>query len=143
LFLGVALVDDNGIMRAYEGTTKETKMNTTNTVTATVTIASVTEFERENTHVKLQWPERFVAIAMTSEDKAWAVTFTRKHSKFADSVKVGDTLTVTGVVKRTQDHANLGGQIVLTNCVVGVPASIAIAAKRAAKVAARKAALFG
>lgn len=117
-------------------------MNTTNTITATVTIASVTEFERENTHVKLQWPERFVAIAMVSEDKAWAVTFTRKHSTFAESVKVGDTLTVTGKVKRVQDHGNVGGQVVLTNCVVGVPASVGAAAARKAKAAARLAKLF-
>lgn len=91
-------------------------------ITRNVEIFSVTQFERENKHIRLQWPERFVAITMLADNGDIFVTFTRKHAKFADNVKVGDKLTVTGRVKRTQEHGEFNDtQTVLTNCVIGVP----------------------
>ena len=115
-------------------------MNTN--MTGKVTILSVTQFDRVNEHVNLQWPEHFVAISMKSEDGAIAVTFTRKHSKFAEAVKVGDTLTISGKYKRVQDHGNVGGQVVITNCMISIPASVGVEAARKAKAAARLAKLF-
>ena len=109
---------------------------------ANATVKSITPFERVNTHINLKWPERFVAITLVDPcGGQHYVTMTRKHTAFAEAVKVGDCLTVSGNVKREQDYHQLGGQIVLTNCVVGVPASVGLAEKRAAKVAARKAKL--
>lgn len=107
-----------------------------------VTILSITQFDRVNEHVNLQWPEHFVCITMRSEDGAIAVTFTRKHTTFAEAVKVGETYTISGVYKRVQDHSNVGGQVVITNCRIGIPASVGAEAIRKAKVAARLAKLY-
>ena len=115
--------------------------NKTHRLTGTVTIESMTEFERVNTHVNLKWPEKFVAITMRSPDGMVCVTMTRRNSQFAGAVAVGQTITVSGMLKREQDYNNMGGQVVLTNCTIGVPASVGLAEKRAAKIAARKAAL--
>jgi len=111
------------------------------TITHNATIQSITPFERENTHVQLRWPEKFVAITLQGEDGMLYVTFTRKHSAFAESAKVGDEVQFTGKFKRDQNYANLGGQVVLTNCVFGTYKYQKVNAKRAAKVAARKARL--
>lgn len=106
------------------------------------TVKSITPFERENTHVKLQYPERFVAITLVGEDGQHYVTMTRKHTGFAESVEVGGCYTITGKVKRTQDYGQLGGQIVLTNCVRGIPANVVAEQKRHAKAKARLAKLM-
>ena len=110
-----------------------------NTISGKVTVLSVTEFDRVNEHINLQWPEHFVAITMKGVESPIVVTFTRKHSKFAESVKVGDVIELHAKYKRVQD---VGGQLVVTNCVIGTPKSVAIEAARKAKIAARKAALF-
>lgn len=115
-------------------------------ITANVELFSVQPFERVNTHVNLQWPEKFVAITLKGDDGIFYVNFTRKHSGFAEAIAelhIGDCLTVTGNFKREQDHANLGGQIVLTNCVIGTPKVDVAAQKREAKKLARLAKLYG
>lgn len=112
------------------------------TISGKVTILSITEFDRVNEHINLQWPEHFVAITMQGVESPILVTFTRKHSKFAESVKVGDSIELFAKYKRIQDHQNVGGQLVVTNCVIGTPKSVAIEAARKAKIVARKAALF-
>ena len=113
-----------------------------NTISGKVTVLSVTEFDRVNEHINLQWPEHFVAITMKGVESPIVVTFTRKHSKFAESVKVGDVIELHAKYKRVQDHQNVGGQLVVTNCVIGTPKSVAIEAARKAKIATRKVALF-
>lgn len=100
-------------------------------------IISITPFERVNTHVQLQWPERFVAIAFRTPSGEVYVTFTRKHSEFAESAKIGETGNFSGKFKREQNHANLGGQIVLTNMVRGQYAYQSAAEKRKEKILAR------
>jgi len=113
------------------------------TISGEVEILTITDFSRENLHVKLQYPEWFKSITMRSHDGCVVVYFTKWDTVFAQSVQVGQKLTITGTYKRVQDHNNQGGQLVVTRCVIGTPKSVGIAAKRAAKVAARKAALFG
>lgn len=111
------------------------------TISGKVTILSITPFERVNEHVALQWPEKFVAITMQGVESPILVTFTRKHSGFAESVKVGDTIELSAKYKRVQDYNNVGGQLVVTNCVIGTPKSVGIEIARQAKIAARKAKL--
>jgi hypothetical protein len=113
-------------------------------------ILSITPFERENWHVNLKYPERFLAISFESDGQVY-VTFTRKHTPFAETAHfakskqhtTGERFTISGKYKRVQDYAQLGGQIVLTNCKFGVYAFQAEKAKREAKAAARHAKLFG
>jgi hypothetical protein len=113
-------------------------------VTTGVTVMSITPFERENTHVKLLYPEHFVAIAMLGDNGVVYVTFTRQNTAFAkEVVDVGGEYVVTGNVKREQEYDNRGVQIVLTNCVVGIPANVAVKATQKAKAKARLAKLFG
>ena len=110
-------------------------------ITVNVTVKSISHFERENTHVKLRYPERFVAITLVGQGGQHYVTLTRKHSGFAEAVKVGENLTVSGNVKREQDYHQLGGQVVLTNCVIGTPEYVMVSANRKAKAAKRLAKL--
>jgi len=107
-------------------------------------IVSITPFDRVNTHVNLLYPEHFVAITIVGvDDGRYYVTMTRKHSKFASTVRVGGTLTISGKVKREQDYNQLGGQIVLTNCMIGIPAYEGLKATRKDKIATRLAKLLG
>lgn len=108
------------------------------TITFTGTVQNITPFERVNTHVKLLYPERFVAITIRgASDNTFYVTFTRKNSAFAKAAVEGLTCQFSGKFKREQDHANLGGQIVLTNMVVGKYRFQGAAEKRIAKNLAR------
>jgi len=113
-----------------------------------VKILSITPFERENWHVNLKYPERFLAISFESDEQVY-VTFTRKHTPFAEAAKYAygrnpqERHTISGKYKRCQDYAELGGQVVLTNCKFGVYAFQAEQAKRQAKIEARKAKLYG
>jgi len=114
-------------------------------------ILSITPFDRENWHcTALKYPERFLAISFEADGQVY-VTFTRKHTRFAEVAifakckahRTGERFTISGKYKRVQDYANLGGQIVLTNCVFGEYAFQAEQAKREAKAKARHAKLFG
>lgn len=111
-------------------------------------IIAITQFERENWHINLKYPERFLAISFEADGQVY-VTFTRKHTPFAEAAKYAyirnpqERHTISGKYKRCQDYANLGGQIVLTNCKFGVYAFQAEKAKREAKAAARHAKLMG
>lgn len=109
---------------------------------ANALVVSKTEFERVNEHVNLEWPERFFAITLQEGDTFY-VTFTRKHTKFAEFVQIGQAYTVTAQVKRVQEYGDKGQQTVLTNCVVGIASTKVddAAAKKAAKTAARMAKL--
>lgn len=111
-------------------------------------IISITPFERDNWHVNLKYPERFVCIAFKCSAGVY-VFFTRKHTPFAEAARYAYACdpqrrhTVSGKHKRVQDHANLGGQVVLTNGTFGVYAFQAEQAKRQAKADARHRKLFG
>lgn len=109
------------------------------TVTSNVTIKSITSFERVNIHARKPFTERFVAITMVAPDGGVYVTFTRESAYFAvcTSDKVGQEVLISGKVKRDQDYNAMGGQTVLTNCVVGVYSYQAQQQKRKAKAMAR------
>jgi RecG-like helicase len=111
-------------------------------LTINAEVTAVTQFDRVNLHCSaLRYPEHFVAITLKGEDGVFYVTFTRKHTQFADSVAIGQRLTVSGKFKRTQDYANLGGQVVITNCVIGQYKFQQADTKREARKAARLAKL--
>jgi hypothetical protein len=122
---------------------KEREQAMNNTIHGEVEILTITDFSRENHHVKLQYPEWFKAITMRSPDGAIVVYFTKWNTTFAQSVQVGQKLVITGTYKRVQDHGNQGGQLVVTRCVIGTPKSMVAENARKAKIAARKAALIG
>jgi len=111
-------------------------------------IVSITPFERENWHVNLKYPERFVCITFECPAGVY-VFFTRKHTPFAEACRYGygrnpqEKYTVSGKHKRVQNYADLDGQVVLTNGKFGVYAFQAEQAKRQAKIEARKAKLYG
>jgi hypothetical protein len=118
--------------------------------TVNVTVTHITQFERVNTHVQLQYPERFVAITLVGGDGQVYKVFTRKHSGFAESVVEGGQYTVSGRIKRTQQFVDdpsrpllKRGEIVLTNCVIGPRLTVDSETKRINKTKARWAKLMG
>jgi hypothetical protein len=116
-------------------------------ITVSVTVSHITPFDRVNTHVKLEWPEHFVAISLVDKDGNYYKTFTRVTSQFAQSVKLGDSIQVTGKVKREQTHTDVDyplfarNEVVLTNCIIGMRKSVNAASMCEAKRQARLAKL--
>lgn len=119
-------------------------------ITRVVTLVSINFFDRENTHVKLRFPEQFACITMRDPQTGeFFVTFTRVGAEFCTQttdrlMKTGEgannTYEVTGKFKRVQEYGP-GTQTVLTNCVYGKYAFQATDEKKAAKKAARMAKL--
>ena len=98
-----------------------------------VAVASITTFHRENHHTRRPIIETFVAITMQAEDGQAFITFSRNHSEFASSVKVGDSFRLGGKFKREQTYNGVYG-IVVTNCTINKSEPVRKVNKRSIRV---------
>ena len=84
----------------------------------TVVVDERTEYTRTNTHAKIPFDQEMVAITMISQDGDTVLTtYTDVDTKFAQSVNVGDELTIGCKVSEKTDE--FGSRLVARNCRVG------------------------
>lgn len=127
--------------------TKVKAMQAGQTISRQVVVLSVTSFQRENYHIPAKFGpivEDFVCISMQDCDGQILVNMTKADTKFArdiEGLQSGDTFFVSCKVKELRNDPTYGERVAVTNCVMGGYKVSQNETKKAAKKAARLAAL--